>query len=1351
MSGGAGTPCLFLSHSGADTAAAVDLKRRILASPATRKAGLRVWLDKDDIVPSAIHWQAQIEQAIETAATSFAVYAGSGGVLNWVENEVRLGLSRATGDKGFAFIPILSGEAPGSKALPAFAWQYQAVRDPLNDEGALAKLIAAAIDPRSLSPKPVVLVDRPFVGLQTMTEDDADLFFGRDKEINQLIDIFARRNLAAIVADSGSGKSSLALAGFVPAFRGGRVPASESHAPDARIRHIVVMRPGNDPLEGMRLGVTRAAEEIGRSDEQRSFYRSKIDFANPGETAYQLQCGLPAEKTLTLLVVDQFEEALVGQHEDQNRPFGAFLAALAGRPDFRVLLTVRQDYFNLTQRFEALYEKLVADDQVSILRLKRITDEGLGEIIRRPLAMAGYPDTPEVDALVSAVTRDMSDRPGDLTLVQSTLDAVWRNRESAGGLMAAYTKVGGVAGALASEAETTRRILTAQEQKRLPGVFVRLIRPGDTAGATRRIARLTEFSDANRTLVQKLAGPKTEGQERLAPLLFVGDHVEIAHEALITQWGWLQENLQTVWPDLRRLDRLIDKAEAWSAAFDARKKDHLATGVEREDQTKLAGSHPDWLSDSERIFVAESQKAFNRQKTIARMVVGTLAAFSLSLAVNGAFLVISRSQLSESNTALSDRNNQLSERNNQLAETSAGLERAQVKLQERNDSLADANAHLKSAVHSANTNLVAALTSLAESKLEESPATATKLALAAWPRKVGQDGPRFAKTITVLSRAVQQLDERRVYKGHDGSVDSAAFSPDGRYIVTASGGDRTARLWNVDTGKEIRVFRGHDDGIISAAFSSDGRRVVTASMDKTARLWDVDTGTEIRVFRGHSSHVSTATVSPDGSRLVTASWDGTVRLWNVDTGTEIRAFRHSDRVFSAAFSIDGRHIVTASADGTARLWDVNTGTETRAFNGHSGLVFCAAFSPDGRRLVTASLDNTARLWDVGTGTELRTLKGHDGRVYSAAFSPDGRRVVTASSDRTARLWDVETGTEIHAFKGHEGWLYSAAVSPDGRRIVTASEDKTARLWDVETSTEIRAFKGHKGPIIRVAFSTNGRYLFTASDDHTTRLWDVETGTELRASTGRDNWILNDAFSPDRRRFVTASRDNTARMWDVETRTELRAFKGHSDSVNRAAFSPDGRRIVTASSDQTARLWDVETGTELRAFKGHSKPVSSVAFSLDGRRIVTASYDNTARVWDVETGTEIRVFKGHDGWLYSASFSPDGQRIVTASHDQTARLWDVDTGTAIRALRGHDSEVFSAAFSPDGRRVATASSDGTARLWDVASIPPGNLFAIACAWLPDRSLENLASEYGFKITEPICQGDPPTQPDPSLSP
>jgi hypothetical protein len=92
MPGVVKTPCLFLSHSGADTAAAIELKRRILASPTARDAQLRVWLDKDDLVPSGMHWQKQIEVAIENEATSFAIYVGSGGILNWAESEVRLAL-----------------------------------------------------------------------------------------------------------------------------------------------------------------------------------------------------------------------------------------------------------------------------------------------------------------------------------------------------------------------------------------------------------------------------------------------------------------------------------------------------------------------------------------------------------------------------------------------------------------------------------------------------------------------------------------------------------------------------------------------------------------------------------------------------------------------------------------------------------------------------------------------------------------------------------------------------------------------------------------------------------------------------------------------------------------------------------------------------------------------------------------------------------------------------------------------------------------------------------------------------------------------------------------------------------
>jgi WD40 repeat protein len=114
---------------------------------------------------------------------------------------------------------------------------------------------------------------------------------------------------------------------------------------------------------------------------------------------------------------------------------------------------------------------------------------------------------------------------------------------------------------------------------------------------------------------------------------------------------------------------------------------------------------------------------------------------------------------------------------------------------------------------------------------------------------------------------------------------NAAFSPDGRRIVTASW-DKTARLWDAETGKPIgEPLKGHEKAVNSAAFSPDGRRILTASEDKTAQLWDADTGKPIgEPLRGHEGKVWSAAFSPDGKRIVTASEDKTARLWDAETG-----------------------------------------------------------------------------------------------------------------------------------------------------------------------------------------------------------------------------------------------------------------------------------------------------------------------------------------------------------------------------------------------------------------------------------------------------------------------------------
>lgn len=235
-------PTLFLSHSGADTQAARMLKRMILDTPAAKESDLTVWLDVEDgLRPGDAGWQRQIEEAID-AAHAFCVYVGANGVVNWIEREVRLGLTRATGANAIPFITALAlGVEPG--ALPPFARQHQCVRDPLGDPAALAALLRAALGGAE-RPR---LVENPFIGLRATEESDAHLFFGREAEVAELAALLRVKPLVAVVADSGSGKSSLLRAGLAPAFRGGALDPEGRPQRDGARRHVVVMRPGGDP------------------------------------------------------------------------------------------------------------------------------------------------------------------------------------------------------------------------------------------------------------------------------------------------------------------------------------------------------------------------------------------------------------------------------------------------------------------------------------------------------------------------------------------------------------------------------------------------------------------------------------------------------------------------------------------------------------------------------------------------------------------------------------------------------------------------------------------------------------------------------------------------------------------------------------------------------------------------------------------------------------------------------------------------------------------------------------------------------------------------------------------------
>lgn len=181
---------------------------------------------------------------------------------------------------------------------------------------------------------------------------------------------------------------------------------------------------------------------------------------------------------------------------------------------------------------------------------------------------------------------------------------------------------------------------------------------------------------------------------------------------------------------------------------------------------------------------------------------------------------------------------------------------------------------------------------------------------------------------------------------------NARFSPDGSQIVSACHGE--AKIWDTETGVTIASLKGHQDSVRTTAYSPNGRFIVSASEDGTAIVWNTATDLIAHTLRGHHDSVRSALFSPDSRLIVTTSEDKTARIWSTVTGEEIAKLEGHERgITNAAFAPDGRLVATASRDKYVRIWDATTGMCVGVIR-DSNPIFDVAFSPCGTRVATAS-------------------------------------------------------------------------------------------------------------------------------------------------------------------------------------------------------------------------------------------------------------------------------------------------------------------------------------------------------------------------------------------------------------
>jgi len=1208
----------------------------------------------------------------------------------------------------------------------------------------------------------------PFPGLKAFQRDEQTFFFGREALVGTLTGRLRAERFLAVLGASGSGKSSLVLAGVVPRF----FEREQSGHADLR-----TLTPGADPETVL----TRA-----------------------------LAAPLPAGRD-ALLVVDQFEElfTLCADPGRRARFVEGLIGAWQGRPRLHVVLTMRADFWGDCAPYPALKDPMQAHQEL-------IAPMDTGELrgaMEQQAAAVGLRF--EAD-LSHGILAEVEGEPGAMPLLQHLLLELWRRRHGRWLRASEYRALGGIREAIAHTADGIYAGLAGDPagQQLLRGLFVRLTRldetesePGQFRDTRQRVA-LPELTPAGsdperlRALVQRLADARL--------LVTTTDpesgetQVEVSHEALIRHWprlrGWLDED-RASWillaavrqqaqdwhangerdADLPRWGERLQTAAAlfeqprFAPTETERRFVEAARLLDARERADKEAQQRERLAALEQAALASREKA-EAQELAARQARGRARVAWIGTGVAATLLAVAVFLGFEANRAKGE-----AVQSQQAAEEQAREARHQT-----------ANVFWANAV----------------AAREDEPLKAAHLFARSAESFDLAGRPERAANALLAQGFIINGQHLIAMIGHQDSVTSMSWSANGERIVTSSRDD-SAQVWDPRTGEPVGRPMRHESGVIGAVFSPRQTEILTWGWDGTARLWDAETGNPLGRPMEHAEPVYGAMFNGDGTRVLTRSGDKTARLWDASTGEPVAPpLTHTSPVRGALFSPDGSRILTWDDEETMRLWDGTTpqhldpprmpGANTEATIWSQG----AVFSPDGS-LILAWGKRSARIWNADTRRAVSPEVEHDRNVIAGEISKDGTRVRTwtENGDSKAYVWNVQTGapladpvseddwisgvypplSSIPSFDGTNNRLASEVISPDRTHFLSLNRyaprgfglnDGTLWVWALKGETAFSPEIPIDGPVEGMEVTADFARILTWGGGQA-RVWGLPAGTPLGPPVGetRADWVgllgvKGASLSGDGERILTWPSIGEASIWEVASGEKLSPPLFHVMNAKSLGLSNDGTRIIAVDGFDKAQLWNAETGEPVTPELTIDGEMGGAALSPDQTRIIawggksrslglsfssspmdgdTSAPDGVVQIWNADDGTPLAPWLTLEAAPRGARFSPDQSQIVTWG-DNGAQRWDARSGTElvprfavgsyVRGIRfssdgkrvltwgktaaglwnattgmpltpplEHGGPVNGAEFDKDGNRIFTWSNDGTARLWDAATGDP----------------------------------------------
>ncbi|AXG55203.1 WD-40 repeat protein [Streptomyces lincolnensis] len=1118
----------------------------------------------------------------------------------------------------------------------------------------------------------------PYRGLARFEPDDREVFFGRDRLIEELHELVCDRRFAVLFGASGSGKSSLLRAGLIPRLRdeiGGR----------RRPAVLRVLTPGPRPAE------------------------TYADLLTPAEDEPEVWA-----------VVDQFEEAftLCRDRAERARFIDLLLTSRDPGSRLRVLIAVRADFYARCGE----HRELAAVLRGAGLLVGPMSADELRDVVIRPAQTAGLIVERE---LTARIVDEVLDEPGGLPMLSHALLETWRRRRGRMLTLAAYEAAGGVRGAIAASAEDTYGRLTPAQARAARRLLLRMIEPGLGTPDTRRPlprAELEEWSDPDVRVV-------LEGLTRARLLTGDDDGVQLAHEALITCWPRLHDWIEEDRERLRHHRALTEAARVW------REHDRDPGALYRGSRLARAGDlFPGHLDDpaltaTERAFLIAAfeardaeARAAARTRRRARTLLTTLSAVLAVALVAG---LVAWQQHADNRRRTTD------DAARRVAEVADALRTTDP----RTAQLLGVAAWRVSRLPETRRALIGAL-GQPETDTFTAPVHGhepSRYLVDSGRTLLGVEG-RTWRTWSVATH--RPLGSGRLPRGR-----VATAAPDGR-LLAVLGPDGGTRLWDMTTGHWARTpalppgslelftggglysendmdgdrvrLRSTTDGrvrfetdlptLTEVTASPDGRLVAVCPSGKSPRVYEVGGG----AVSGPWEEEKSDGVCDDDHTLLEFGADGRfavasargVRVWDIRTGRWI-ADLDVPRLSTAAFSADGAFLATTDAEDIKiwRLSDPDTPVFRHALN-NQHLSDLPVWDPD-RPLLRYLEGSTVHTLDLTT-TVTAPWSGHP--LTAAVLSPDGRALATArrtGATYRVELRDTRSGRVVRTLPTPPLPVPSGPSDPSGPTVdppdmlplLAFSADGTAlaygvsvpgrdglaqrvtvwdRRLDRRSATLGLSPRSTPGSVAGLALGAGGRTLYAVRVPGlgrlSTEVWD--TVSRRRTAVYRTDSV-HITLRPDERLLV--AEDSAVRL-PSGTTTGSDLVQG--GGVGALAFAPDGSRLAAGDLTGRVSLWDKDVrqraGVLRNAFPtplgDAPEAVGALAISPDGSTLAVGGDAGTLQLWDTATQQPLGGPLPTPGEaITSLAFSADSTTLYAAGTHVPLQRYTVDPARAVELI------------------------------------------------------------------------------------